>query len=97
LDYYGLATTLFMLLMGVHCRVVHDAGQWRVPPLKRGHGDVWRDLTTELLNSPGAATPGVDLTRWRHRLAAHLVDGTRARDFHSQVRDFERYLATGGK
>ncbi len=35
LDYYGLATTIYTMLMGVHCKVIHSEAQWKVPTLKR--------------------------------------------------------------
>lgn len=35
LDYYGVATTIFTMLMGVHCKIVNVDSQWRVPALKR--------------------------------------------------------------
>ena len=35
LDYYGLATTIYTMLMGVHCKIVKVDSQWRLPNLKR--------------------------------------------------------------
>ena len=35
LDYYGIACTIYKMLMGVHCQVSYSDGQWKVPNLKR--------------------------------------------------------------
>ena len=34
-DYYALATTIYTMLMGIHCKIVYQDGQWKLPTLKR--------------------------------------------------------------
>ena len=35
LDYYGVATTIYTMLMGSHCNVYYEKEQWKVPTIKR--------------------------------------------------------------
>jgi hypothetical protein len=101
-----------MLLMGTHCKIVQDNGQWKIPSLKRqvqqvhyfvfiwltsslmsrGHNDIWRELTTELLNAPTSGVP-LDLNKWRQRVALQFVN-TKPKEFHEKVREVERYFAS---
>lgn len=90
LDYYGLATTIYTMLMGVHCKIVHVDSQWRVPNLKRGHNNFWKELTTLLLNCPHQ----LDLEQQRRLLAEQLVNTFKSRQFNDSIRELERYFAT---
>jgi len=89
LDYYGLACTIYSMLMGIHCKVYFSDSQWKVPNLKRGHNNVWRELTTALLNSSSAQ---VDLTHFRNVLTSEFLTSVRPRDFNDRLRELERYL-----
>ena len=90
LDYFGLAVSIYTMLMGAHCKIAQVDGQWRVPALKRGHNAVWKDLTTALLNAAGP----LDLASYRHLLAAQLVSSIKQREFTDRLRELDRYLAS---
>lgn len=90
LDYYGLATTIYTMLMGVHCKILYTDAQWRVPTLKRGHNFLWRDLTTALLNA--ALGSQLDLAQFRHALAGQLTTSIKPREYKDKMSELGRYL-----
>ena len=56
----------------------------------RGHNNVWKELTTLLLNCPHQ----MDLEHWRRQLAEQLVASVKARECNDKIRELERYFAS---